>query len=168
MRRVSDLEDYIRSVEQKVRSENVDPQTLIAGQYEGLQSTGPARLRPLARETEKHHSGYLLGHLVRWMHARGRVLDRSIVGATLYGSAVAHAEAQRALSKDDGVTRAHQYAAIMAEKKRAAGLAVADERMAYAWLCEQADVVLTQAMVARLERIRVKRHERYGFFIGGE
>jgi hypothetical protein len=30
--------------------------------------------------------------------------------------------------------------------------------MGYAWLCEQADVDVTPAMVSRLERIRAKRH----------
>jgi hypothetical protein len=162
MQRVSDLDGYIRSVEQSLRTGDVDPDSVAQGQYEGLLATGPARLHPLPGESEKHHSGYLLGHLIRWVHDRGRAIDSTVVGLTLYGSAIAHSQAQAALARDDGVVRAHQYAAILAERKLTRQISDSDERMGYGWLCEQADLAVTPDMVARLERLRARRHEKYG------
>ena len=73
-----------------------------------------------------------------------------------------HAEAQQALNKDGGLLKAHLYGTITAEKKLQTALADSDERMVFAWLCEQADEAVTLPMVARLERLRSKRHEKYG------
>lgn len=153
----------MKSVAQSLRPGGAGGDTLAAGQYEGLLAEGPARLGASAAETEKHHSGYLVGHVVRWLSTRGRPLDRTILGPTLYASAVAHEQAQRLLAKDDGIARAHQYAAILSERKLQAALSDSDERMLFAWLCEQAGLAVTPGVVTRLERLRIRRLEKYGW-----
>lgn len=159
---MSDLEGYIASVVDDVETRRADPHGTAAGQYEGIFVEGKARLHPLPGETEKYHGGYLIGHLVRWLATHGRPLDETILGPTLYAAGIAHREAQEGLAKEDGVLRAHLYAAGMAERKIAGPLSVRDERMVFGWLCELAGVPLTTKLVGRLERLRVKRHERYG------
>lgn len=158
---MSDLDEYIAAVVADFEKGQTDPQGVAAGQYEGIFVEGPARLQPLDGESEKHHGGYLIGHLIRWMYTRGRPL-LTILGPTMYAAAIAHVQAQEALTKDDGVFRAHLYAARTAEHRVASPLSESDERMVFAWLCERADVRLTHGMVDRLERLRVKRHERFG------
>lgn len=133
------------------------------GRLEGLLETGSARLVPRPGESPLHHAGYLVGHLIRWLHAYGKPIEASMMlTAAVYGASIADEGGQRQLAKPDRPMTAHSYAAIRTEKQARAALDVADERMLFGWLREQAGIPATPELMARFERRRAARLERTG------
>jgi hypothetical protein len=159
-RRVQDFEAYVASVARAAWKERGEPQGAgtVDGELEGLTDAGTARLLAADGESQHRHAGYLLGHLIRWLNERGWPVDDRLLVAAWYGASVATPEGQGALGGEDGIIRVHVLATLMTERKLGGPLADREERMLYAWLCEQAGVVVTAPMVERVELLRAKRH----------
>jgi hypothetical protein len=158
---VGDLDAYLRSIAAAGRGK--DPHGIKAGHIEGLRETGPARLAPAPDEPIYHHAGYLSGHLTRWMAERGREIDPAmLLLVAAYAGAVADPAGQRSFDKPDGPLAVHTYAAIRTEKKHDQALSDSDERMMFGWLLEQSDRPAPPALIAKMERMRRRRHDRTG------
>jgi hypothetical protein len=162
---VSDLDDLIdgaRAVAQRAGAKDLD-----VGRLEGLLESGRARLTARPGETSLHHAGYLVGHLIRWLHEHGKPLETStMLTAAVYGASVADEGGQQQLVRSDRPMTAHTYAAIRTEKKTRRALDAADERMLFGWLLEQTNVRATPQLLATFERRRAARLERTGLSPG--
>lgn len=162
---MTDLERYIKSAAKaarKARRTDGDKGTLTA-YHQGLLAHGRARLAPDAGENVIQHSGYLAGHLTRWMIERGRRLSEEL-NQTIgyYSSAVADPHGQGAFVKPHGVLGVHGYAALLVEKKRGVALTEENERMLVEWLLSQAGKRPGPGLEEVIARRRRMRHERIG------
>jgi hypothetical protein len=157
---VTELDDLIQALQREVRSGQDDNGT-NAGMLAGLLATGSARVIAQPGGNVYHHAGYLSGHLLRWLAARGRELDDRIrLIAAGYAASLADPAGQEALGKPDRPMTAHSYAAIRCERAGRQPLPEADERMLFGWLVEQTGTPLTQQLTAKFHRLRTRRQDR--------
>lgn len=158
---MTDFDELIneaRAAAQRRGAKDVD-----IGRLEGLLSPGRARLAARPGESVLHHAGYLVGHLIRWLHERGKPFDMPMMlTAAAYGASIADEGGQQQLAKPDRPMTAHTYAAIRTEKKTRSALDAADERMLFGWLLEQTSTRATPQLLATFERRRAARLERTG------
>jgi hypothetical protein len=149
-----------------------DPEGSTPGLHEGLEGTGPVRLRPGADEPTVRHAGYLAGRLLVWIADRRPVDDALVLSASAYGAALATPEGQRMLPEPAGpreigpgapsALKAHLFAAALVEKREACPLDAGLERLMFDWLLEQTRTIATPALVGRMEELRARRLERLG------
>src|SRR5438552_5650037 len=158
---MGDLEDLID--EARVAAQQPGATDVEIGRLEGLLDIGRARLAAGHGESLRHHAGYLVGHLIRWLHEHGKPLDNAMmVMAAVYGAAVADEGGQQKLAGPGPAVTAHLYAAIRTEMKSGSALDAADERMLFGWLLEQTSIATTPLLLGKLERLRTQRLERTG------
>jgi hypothetical protein len=163
---MTDLDDLISAA----RSAALQPHAtdVEVGRLAGLLDIDRAALSAGTGESTLHHAGYLVGHLIRWLHERGRPLEqRMMLTAAAYGASIADEGGQRMLAKPDRPMSAHTYAAIRTEQKTGSALTETDERMLFGWLSEQAGIEPTPQLVVTLERRRALRLARTGLSSGG-
>lgn len=139
----------------------------MGGIHEGLEDSGPARLRPGPGEGTKHHAGYLSGRVLAWLAPRQPLDDELILTAIGYASALATPEGQRLLPEPTGpredepsapsALKAHMFAVALVEKKRGERLDAGLERLFFAWLLEATGTLGTPELVEKMEEMRRRR-----------
>lgn len=77
-----------------------------------------------------------------------------------YAASLADAGGQKMLGRPDRPITAHNYAAIRVERTTGQPLSETDERMLFEWLLEQTDTRCTDTLLATVQRLRLRRHER--------
>jgi hypothetical protein len=158
---MSDLDKLIEAA--RAATAGRGPNDVEVGRLEGLGDAAAARLAARPGESATHHAGYLVGHLIRWLHERGKPLDAAtLLTASVYGACIADEGGQQQLARPDRPMSTHTYAAIRTEKRIGAALDRADEQMLFGWLLEQAGGRATPQLLAKLDRIRARRLERTG------
>jgi hypothetical protein len=168
-----DIEQLRKQARRAARKASGATREITLGMYEGLTASGHAHLRPRSGEEEKHHAGYLAGHLISWI-AANHSIDRDMVMVTAtYGAALATPEGQRAVPEAAGnrlapspgqpsAIKSHIFAAVLAEKKSGRRLEVAVEQLCFEWLLEQSRTRLTPEIVAKQKQMRERRLQRTG------
>jgi hypothetical protein len=106
-------------------------------------------------------AGRLAGNLQAALLRRsGTVPEQLLLVCTAYGASVAGWIASKgSVTDSDRAVMAHTTACLRIERRRLA-LSAADERACFAWLLEQSGVALTNDLLERYERTRVRRLER--------
>lgn len=157
---MDDLEAHLRAAVSAAAGD--DPDGTLAGHLAGLRAGGRAKLLADSGESVFHHAGYLSGHLTRWLAERGRPVDPAmLLVVAAYAAAVADPP-EDPFATPTRVLATHVYAALRTEKKHRQALSDAGERMVFGWLLEQAGHDPEPELVAKLERLRLRRHERLG------
>ena len=158
---MGDLDELIagaRAAAQRPEANDVE-----AGRLAGLLENGRAHLVAEPGENELYHAGYVVGHLIRWLHAHGKPIEsHMMLTAAAYGAAISDEGGQRQLARPDRPMTAHTYAAIRTEQRDHRALSPADERMLFGWLLEQTGDPATPQLLAIFERRRAARLTRTG------
>lgn len=167
-----DLESLRRQAAAAVRTLGMDPESSLPGLHEGLQASGPVRLRPRAGEATVRHAGYLTGRLWAWMATHRPIDDALGLTACGYAAALATPEGQRMLPEPVGprplgpatasALETHLFAAALVEKHQGHRLDAGVERLLFAWILQQTRTRATPELVARMEGLRRRRLERTG------
>lgn len=169
---MTDLETLRRQAEAAARNLGGDADGSIPGMHEGLEASGPVRLRPAEGERTVRHAGYLAGRLLAWIAARRPIDDGLALTVCGYAAALATPEGQRLLPEPVGprvlrpgepsALKSHLFGAALVEKHQGRRLDAGVERVLFDWVLEQTRTRPTPELVANMEELRERRLERTG------